>query len=164
MKKKRQTRFLAVLLAICFIITNSPVAAIVQASGLTSGVLNDGSGGLTEGDSETYQKDDEKQEEELEVTLTGLTARHVFLAQDGSAEAYHDVEMEGLEIGSTIRGSDLAGESGAFEFLYSDPEELVLGEEDNFIQLFYEPAQEPADNPDGLERPEGDRRFHKNPQ
>ena len=80
---------------------------------------------------------------------TGLTVRHILVTLDGEFVVLDETVVEGLEIGTTVYGSDFVGSFGLHRFLCSAPEELVLGEEGNVIELFYEMLE----NPDGLEGP-----------
>ncbi len=108
----------------------------------------DGPLGDDEGDGEPETGDEES------PARTSLTVRHVLLMPNGDQQVLEDIEMDDLEVGTVIRGSDLAEDFGPLAFSFSDPEELALGEEDNLIELFYEPVSEFPDNPDGLEKPE----------
>lgn len=71
-------------------------------------------------------------------TTTKLIVRHIVARPDGEFVTVGETEVEGLEVGTTVYGADFVAVSEHVAFLYSEPEELVLGEEGNFIELFYE--------------------------
>ena len=132
MNRKSRLRVLAVLVMVCYLLTSGSLSLIAQASGLAG----DGSG-----------------DQVPQALTTSATVHHILVTPDGDTEVLEDVELDGLEVGATVSGSDLAQDLADAVFLGSNPEELVLGENGNFIELFYGSMKESADNPDGLDNP-----------
>ncbi len=154
MSKNSRTKFVAGLMAICFVVVSGLGALIAQAN-----------------EAVTIPEDDL-------AGKTSLAIVHTLLLEDGSTKEVIETSVVlDLEVGSVVLGADFVGEYLGLQYLYSEPEELELGEEDNLIELFYEmvgdpfdePAGDPneefeypaglplddfADNPDGLEYPE----------
>ena len=84
---------------------------------------------------------------------TILTVNHFLLLENGEEELIESEEITGLLIGETVYGNEFELNNDN-EFLFSQPEQLELKEEDNVLNLFYEEGFDMGDNPDGLSRPE----------
>ncbi len=89
---------------------------------------------------------------EVLVEKSSLKIEHILL-RNGEEESLFEKELEDLDKGSIITGNNLVDEEllmNNFQFMYSDPNELVIGD-DNLIKLYYE--IEMGDNLDGLSGP-----------
>ena len=86
MNRKSRLRVLAVLVMVCYLLTSGSLSLIAQASGLAG----DGSG-----------------DQVPQALTTSATVHHILVTPDGDTEVLEDVELDGLEVGATVSGSDL---------------------------------------------------------
>ena len=109
--------------------------------------------GDSEGFPEGEPADISQQVANLEEAVIGteLIVNYVLLNDDGDRVQLKSVTLPNLTSGDTVKGTELlTSEYESMQFLYSEPEELILVEGENTITLFYGEEEIVGDNPDNL--------------
>ncbi|MEW8974180.1 MAG: VWA domain-containing protein, partial [Tissierellaceae bacterium] len=92
-----------------------------------------------------------------DTTYEDLIVNHILVSEDGEEVVDREI-VEGLAVGDTVYSRDFVSQDRNIIFVKSEPEELVIGEGENIVSLYYEEMVEEefeiGDNPDGLDSPE----------
>ncbi|MGN9165499.1 S-layer homology domain-containing protein [Tissierellaceae bacterium HCP3S3_D8] len=92
-----------------------------------------------------------------DTTYEDLIVNHILVSEDGEEVVDREI-IEGLAVGDTVYSKDFVSQDRNIIFVKSEPEELIIGEGENIVSLYYEEMVEEefeiGDNPDGLDSPE----------